>query len=38
MNSGKDRQKDQKDKAIYNYEKFLSLCIEFFGKTLTQVS
>ncbi|MGB6340733.1 MAG: hypothetical protein WBF32_13255 [Candidatus Aminicenantaceae bacterium] len=25
MNSGKDGQKDQKDKAIYNYEKFLSL-------------
>ncbi len=24
MNSGKDGQKDQKGKAIYNYEKFLS--------------
>jgi len=25
MNSGKDGQKDQKGKAIYNYEKFLDL-------------
>jgi hypothetical protein len=25
MNSGNNRQKDQKDKAIYNYEKFLDL-------------
>ena len=25
MNSGKDGQKDQKGKAIYNYQKFLDL-------------
>ena len=25
MNSGNNRQIDQKDKAIYNYEKFLTL-------------
>jgi len=25
MNSGKDGQKDQKGKAIYNYQKFLAL-------------
>ena len=25
MNSGDNRQKDQKGKAIYNYEKFLNL-------------